>query len=82
LKHLHQIDKGRGYSTCITVNDNLINPDLVDYWFGGSQDFIDYLKKGFKIKWLDKNTSKINYNKSDSLIFYYNLIVIQIQGFY
>ena len=68
LKHLPQIEKDRGYSTCITVIDNLINPDLEDYWFGGSKDFIDYLKKRFKIKWLDKNTSKINYNKSDNLI--------------
>lgn len=68
LKHLPQIEKDRGYSTCITVIDNLINPDLEDYWFGGSKDFIDYIKKRFKIEWLDKNTSKINYNKSDNLI--------------
>ena len=68
LKHLPQIEKNRGYSTCITVTDNLINPDLADYWFGGSNSFIEYLKERFKIKWVDKNTSKINYNKSESLI--------------
>jgi len=68
LKHLPRIEKDRGYSTCITVIDDLINPDLEDYWFTGSKVFIDYLKKRFKIEWLDKNTSKINYNKSDNLI--------------
>ncbi|MGI9010155.1 MAG: hypothetical protein ACR2F1_03085 [Nitrososphaeraceae archaeon] len=68
LKHLPQIEKDRGYSTCITVTDNLINPELADYWFGGSNSFVEYLKKRFKIKWVDKNTSKINYNKSESLI--------------
>ena len=30
--------------------------------------FIDYLKTEFKIKWLNKNTSQIKFNKSDNLI--------------
>lgn len=68
MKTLSRIEKDKGYSTYITVIDNLINPDLEDYWFGGSKDFIDYIKKTFKIEWLDINTSKINYNKSDNLI--------------
>ena len=68
LKTLPQIEKDRGYSTCVTVIDNLINPDLEDYWFGGSKTFIGYLKERFKIKWLDINTTKINYKKSENVI--------------
>ena len=68
MKQLPQIEKDRGCSTYITVTNNLINPDLADYWCGGANMFIDYLKKRFNIKWLDKNTSKINYNKFENLI--------------
>jgi hypothetical protein len=68
LKNLSNIEKDRGYSTYVTVIANLIDPDMEDYWYGGSKEFIDYLKTKFKIKWLNKNTSKIKFNKSDNLI--------------
>ena len=68
LKTLPHIEKDRGSLICIGTIDNLIDPDLEDYWFGGSKAFIDYLKKRFEIKWLDKNIAKINYDKSDNLI--------------
>ena len=68
LKHLPQIEKkDNGFSVSITVTDNLIDPDMKDYWYGGSKEFIDYLKTRFKIQWL-KDTSKIQFNKPDKLI--------------
>ena len=68
LKSLSGIEKDGGYSTYITVIDILIDPDMEDYWYGGSKEFIDYLKTKFQIKWLDKNTSKIKFNKFDNVI--------------
>lgn len=68
LKHLPQIEKDNGFSVSITVTDNLIDPDMKDYWYGGSKEFIDYLKTRFKIQWLNKDTSKIQFNKPDKLI--------------
>lgn len=41
---------------------------MKDYWYGGSKEFIDYLKTRFKIQWLNKDTSKIQFNKPDKLI--------------
>ena len=32
LKHLPQIEKDNGFSVSITVTDNLIDPDMKDYW--------------------------------------------------
>ena len=68
LKTLSGIEKRGGSSVHITITDQLIDPDLEDHWYGGSQVFIDYLKTKFKIKWLNKNTSQIKFNKSDNLI--------------
>jgi hypothetical protein len=42
LKHLPQIEKDNGFSVPITVTDNLIDPDMKDYWYEGSKEFIDY----------------------------------------
>ena len=65
---LPQIKKDRGRSDYIATIENLIDSDMEDHRSEGSKAFIDYLKTKFKIKWLNKNTSKIKLNKSDNII--------------
>ncbi len=59
LIRLPQIKKDRGRSDYIATIKNLIDSDMEYHRSEGSQAFIDYLKTKFKIKWLNKNTSKI-----------------------
>ncbi|HSF50414.1 MAG TPA: hypothetical protein VLA74_06610 [Nitrososphaeraceae archaeon] len=69
LKHfLPEVEKEGGYLTTIAPIDNLVHPDQDSYLYGGSKEFIDYLRKKFNIKWLNKETSKINFDKKDNNI--------------